>query len=281
MAVQLSPVITTRVQGGGGPFSVQSVDLERLGARASPVIVVDDFRVTGRPFGPHPHAGFATISYVFEDSEGHLRSRDSLGNDVVVGPGGIVWTQAGRGLIHEEIPAESGRELHGLQVFVNLSARNKLIAPRMFSLTPSEVPEWRGEAHDRVRVVVGSYEGLASPLVPAEPFTLLDVDLRQGINYTLDSAHNAIVYVRNGKVLARADGAQQQVRGDEAVGLHGGGPVTLAALTPSRLVILSGAELHDPIVQQGPFIMNDGSQIQAAVARYRAGEMGHLESLSA
>jgi hypothetical protein len=68
---------------------------------------------------------------VFEDSPGDLRSRDSLGNDVVTGPGGIVWTQAGSGLLHEETPADPDRELHGLQVFVNLSSNNKLAAPQM------------------------------------------------------------------------------------------------------------------------------------------------------
>ena len=57
----------------------------------------DEFRVTGRPFPPHPHAGFSAVTYVLEDSEGKLRSRDSLGNDLVTGPGGIVWTQAGSG----------------------------------------------------------------------------------------------------------------------------------------------------------------------------------------
>jgi redox-sensitive bicupin YhaK (pirin superfamily) len=62
---------------------------------------------------------------VFEDSKAALRSRDSLGEDVVVGPGGIVWTEAGRGVMHEELPA-SDDELHGLQIFVNLSAKNKL-----------------------------------------------------------------------------------------------------------------------------------------------------------
>jgi redox-sensitive bicupin YhaK (pirin superfamily) len=84
----------------------------------------DEFRVTGRPFPPHPHAGFSAVTYVLEDSEGKLRSRDSLGNDLVTGPGGIVWTQAGSGLIHEELPADSNRELHAVQVFVNLSSRN-------------------------------------------------------------------------------------------------------------------------------------------------------------
>src|SRR5208337_4600014 len=114
-AVELSPIVAARAQGNSA-FSVQSVDLHALGDWASPVAALDHFRVRGRPFPPHPHAGFSAVTYVLEDSKAALRSRDSLGDDVVVGPGGIVWTEAGRGVMHEELPA-SDDELHGLQIF--------------------------------------------------------------------------------------------------------------------------------------------------------------------
>jgi len=277
MTIQFSPVIAAQDRGNRGSFSVKSIDLDRLGERASPIAVLDDFRVRGQPFAPHPHAGFSAVTYVLEDSEGGLRSRDSLGNDIVVGPGGIVWTQAGSGVIHEELPAEFGRELHGLQIFVNLSSKNKLAAPQMLRLAKREVPEWRSDAGDRVRVVVGSFEGVSSPLVPAEPFTLLDVELRREISFSLQNAHNALVYVLEGDVLARADGREQKVSSEEAMALHGsGGRVAFGAYQPARFLILSGADIREPIIVQGSFIMNARSQIDAAIARYRAGAMGSL-----
>jgi redox-sensitive bicupin YhaK (pirin superfamily) len=98
-------------------------------ATTSPLAVLDDFRVGGLPFSPHPHAGFAAVTYVLEDSPGGVRSRASSGIDLVVGPGGIVWTHAGSGVVHEEIPAVPGRELHGLRLFVNLSSKHKLTPP--------------------------------------------------------------------------------------------------------------------------------------------------------
>src|SRR5579871_6953340 len=104
MAVDMSAAIPEQQQGEHD-FSIRSIDLQSLGTAASPVVVLDNFRVRGRPFPPHPHAGFSAVTYVFEDSRGDLRSRDSLGNDFVTGPGGVVWTQAGRGVIHEELPA--------------------------------------------------------------------------------------------------------------------------------------------------------------------------------
>ena len=90
---------------------------------------------------------------------------------MVTAPGGIVWTQTGSGLIHEEVPADLDRELHGLQIFVNLSSQNKIAPPKTFRLQNNDVPEWRNAAGNRVRVVVGSFEGTLSPLVPGEPFT--------------------------------------------------------------------------------------------------------------
>ena len=280
MSIHFSGVIASVAQGNGS-FSVKAVKIDQLGQGASPVLVLDEFRVTGRPFPPHPHAGFSAVTYVFEDSQGDLRSRDSLGNDVITGPGGIVWTLAGRGVIHEELPADSKRELHGLQIFVNLSSRDKLAVPRMFRLEPRQVPEWRNDAGNRVRVLTGSFEGLSSPLVPAEPFDFFDVTLHDTLSFDLKNAHTAVVYVLDGRVIVRSDSREQKLEGEQALALYGnGGRVKFEADAPSHLVILAGAEIHEPVLASGPFMMNDRSQVEAAVARYQAGEMGHLEPVS-
>jgi redox-sensitive bicupin YhaK (pirin superfamily) len=280
MSTRISPVVAAQGQGHG-TFSVQSIDLRALGVHASPIAVFDDFRVRGRPFGPHPHAGFSAVTYVFEDSPGSLRARDSLGNDAVVGPGGIVWTQAGSGVMHEETPADLDRELHGLQVFVNLSAQNKLTAPRVHRLAPSGAPEWRSDAGDRVRVVVGSFEGAASPLVPVEPFTLLDVALARSIGLDLPDGYTALVYVLAGSALVRVGDRHEEVAAGHALGLVGGGErVALEASPHARLLFLSGREIREPVATHGPFIMNDRAQIDAAYARFRKGDMGYLAPLS-
>ena len=279
MSVHFSRVVTTKPRGNGGAFSVKSVDLHRLGEHASPVMVLDDFRVNGRPFGPHPHAGFSAVTYVFEDSPSGLRSRDSLGNDIVVGPGSIVWTQSGSGVIHEEVPADK-RELHGVQFFVNLSAKNKLAGPKVLSLQNDQVREWQSPAGDRVRVVVGTYEGMSSSLEPADPFTLLDVALRKEIAFDLPNSHNAVVYVWEGEVLVLTDRGNEEVLTGQAIALFGdGGRVTFRSGAPARFLLFSGAELREPVTADGPFIMNNKAQIAAAKARYREGAMGYLEPL--
>jgi redox-sensitive bicupin YhaK (pirin superfamily) len=162
-----------------------------------------------------------------------------------------------------------------------LSSNNKLAAPRTFWLQSSEVPEWRSNTADRVRVVVGSYKGLSSALVPAEPFTLFDVELQHAINFNLPNAHYTLVYILAGDVVVRADDCAQEVSREHALALHsGGGLVTIEAVHSAHVLILSGAELREPVIVEGPFIMNTRTQIEAAVARFGAGEMGYLAPIS-
>ena len=109
MPIHISPVIAAKPRSLAGFSSFLHVDLDVPGVSASPVTVLDDFRMGGLRICPHPHAGFAAVTYVLEDSRGDLRSRASSGIDIVVGPGGIVWTHAGSGVVHEEVPAVPGR----------------------------------------------------------------------------------------------------------------------------------------------------------------------------
>ncbi|GGL99630.1 MULTISPECIES: pirin family protein [Micromonospora] len=284
MSITFSPVVAAGTRHIPGFTALHFIDLEKLEVAASPLAVLDDFRVDGLPFSPHPHAGFAAVTYVFEDSPGEVRSRASSGVDITVGPGGIVWTDAGSGVVHEEVPAVRGRELHGLQLFVNLSARNKSAAPQVRHLQGHEVPQWHSpDGDDRVRVVVGSFKGVSSPLRPTEPFTMLDARIRHEITFDLPQAENAVVYVLDGTVDVHADSQTRQVGTSHALGVRGGGSggrLTVAPRQSAHLLILSGAEIREPVVTAGPFIMNDAAQVRDAADRYHAGSMGQLTPLS-
>lgn len=278
MTLELSPVVIASSRGNGD-FAVSSIEMAGLGNPASPILVLDDFRVRGRPFGPHPHAGFAAVTYVFEDSAASLRSRDSLGHDWVVGPGGIVWSHAGAGMLHEELPADLRHELHGLQLFVNLSSKFNLSQPHVLQLPASEAPVWRSEMGDRIRVVVGSYASRSSPLMPAEPFNLLDVELVHELQLFAPRNHHTVIYARAGSFVIRTEGSSRAVMAEQAIGIQSNtaGYVTLSAVEPSRLLVLSAINISEPIVSKGPFTMNDDRQIEAAFARYRSGAMGSLD----
>jgi len=279
MAIQLSAPIRAKLRGAAN-FSVQSIDLHGRGEHASSIVLLDDFRVRDRPFPPHPHAGFSAVTYVFEDSPTDLRSGDSMGNDIRVGPGGIVWTQAGRGVMHHEVPAQPGRELHGAQFFVNLSARNKLIDPQVLWLDGKDVPQWQSEQGDRVRVVVGSYRGVSSPLVPAEPFSLLDAEVLHELTFDLQPTQYGLLYVQSGDASVVTDAQAVALASGQAVTVRGFGTYSVVAERSARLLLLIGTENHDPVVSNGPFIMNAPEQIGDAMKRYQLGGMGRLAPLS-
>ena len=280
MSVEVSAVIAAMPRQLPGFVSLRYVDLERLGVSGSPLAVLDDFRVRDMPFSPHPHAGFAAVTYVFEDSECGVRSRTSSGVDLTVGPGGIVWTESGSGVVHEEIAAEKGRELHGIQLFVNVSSMHKLAPPRVLHLQPDHVPVFQTDDGDRIRVVVGSFGGLVSPL-PIEPFTLLDGELQRETSIDLPPSHNAVIYVLSGSLVIRAGGRDQEVDGGHAIALRGNGAgLTIKSPPRAHFLFLSGVEIDEPVVAEGPFIMNDVAQIESAIARYRSGAMGELAPLS-
>ncbi|MBT9290477.1 pirin family protein [Prosthecodimorpha staleyi] len=280
MAIRVSEIIQARRHSNGGIFSVNAIDLRRMKGLASPLVLLDNFRVSGQPFGPHPHAGFSAITYVFEDSHVALRSRDSLGNDLEIGPGGIVWLQAGRGAQHQEVPAVRGNELHGAQIYVNLSARNKLADPKTMYLLPGDVPEWRSPFGDRIRVLVGSYGNVISPIEPIEPYRILDAFLVFDVTYQLVRGENSVIYLLDGQMDLKVDDQVHRLSSETAIALSGAGEVRLrTADGVAHVLLLSGPALDEPIFAEGPFVMNDAAGIRSAYHRFQSGEMGRLDAV--
>lgn len=266
----------------GAGLSVRSVDLGPIRGAGLPVFMFDEFSVRGHPFGPHPHAGFSAITYVLPDSPGGLRSRDSLGNDIVVGPGGIVWTQAGRGALHEELPSHPGCELHGLQVFVHLPGELKLSEPRVLHLDGQDVPVWVGPNGTSVRVLVGRHGEQVSPLQPSQPFRWLDVTLHGELEIELTPGHCMLAHALAGSARVLREDRQHELARGRGLAVAGSvRPLSLRAEEPCRLVLLSGPAIHESTVGNGAFVMADATQLRDALRRYHAGEMGRLDRADA
>lgn len=168
--------------------------LRGVAALIDPFIGVDHAWMSAPTFPPHPHAGFSAVSYVFLDSETGINNRDSIGTHNLIRPGGLHWTTAGSGIVHEEVPAETGKTVHSLQIFVNLACERRGIAPFALSLEPEDVPvvQLRGA---KVRVPVGSFGHARSPLNPPTEVTMLDISLEEGGELTVPVApgHRAFV----------------------------------------------------------------------------------------
>lgn len=278
MVTQVSEIVQARRSSSGGIFSVNAIGLERMNGLAAPLVLLDNFRVSGQPFGPHPHAGFSAITYIFEDSPGALRSRDSLGNDLEIGPGGIVWLQAGRGAQHQEVPAVRGSELHGAQIYVNLSMSNKLADPKTMYMLSGQVPEWRNEAGARIRVLVGDYGNVRSPIAPVEPYSILDAFLAGQVPYPLAHGENSVIYVLDGQLDVVIEGKMHRLSSETAIALSGTGEVRLSpAGGVAHALLMSGPALNEPVLAEGSFIMNDAAGIRSARLRFQSGQMGRLE----
>ncbi|GAB7531386.1 hypothetical protein PS3A_37980 [Pseudomonas sp. 3A(2025)] len=150
----------------------------------SPFLGVDHYWMNAPTFAAHPHAGISAVSYLLPDSETGMANRDSIGTDNLIQPGGLHWTTAGQGVVHEEVPAESGKTVHGLQIFVELAPARKNIAPFALSIEPQDVPVVQLPG-GRIRIPLGRYGDTCSPLLPPTEVTLLDISLEQGFELSV------------------------------------------------------------------------------------------------
>jgi redox-sensitive bicupin YhaK (pirin superfamily) len=152
-------------------------DQDRTGAM-DPVLGVDHAFMAGPTFPPHPHKGFSAVSYVFADAGTGLNNRDSIGTVNLIRPGGLHWTAAGSGIVHEEVPADAGKVSHLLQIFVALPRVREMASPFAVSLEPEDVPVIDTEGV-HIRVPLGQYGDISSPLGTPTQLNLFDIRLNR------------------------------------------------------------------------------------------------------
>ncbi|MBD9631554.1 pirin family protein [Pseudomonas sp. PDM19] len=245
-----------------------------------PFLAVDHAWISGPTFPPHPHAGFSAVSYLFDDSETAIDNEDSLGNRNLIQPGGLHWTAAGSGVVHEEVPAEVGRTVHMLQIFINLPQAKQGNAPFALSLAPEDVPVVRVPGAV-VRVPLGSFADANSPLTPPTNVRMLDISLEAGteLSIPLSDRESAFVMPISGEI--RVDGlvfdleqATVPVIAPDRAQRH----IALqAGPDGARVVVFSGVPLHQSVYWKGPFALASMDALAHAVASYQKGLFGKLQ----
>ncbi|HFJ2964186.1 TPA: pirin family protein [Klebsiella pneumoniae] len=160
----------------------------------NPFLGVDHAWMSGPTFPPHSHSGFSAVSYLFLDSETGIINRDSVGNHNLIRPGGLHWATAGSGIVHEEVPAENGKTVHSLQIFVNLPAELRHMEPYTLKLEPQDVPVVQLPGV-RIRVPAGSFKETRSPLKLPTDVTILDISLDDSVelNLSVRPGHRAFI----------------------------------------------------------------------------------------
>lgn len=253
-----------------------------------PFLLLDDFRsdspedfVQGFPW--HPHRGIETITYVLK---GDVEHGDSLGNAGVISSGDVQWMTAGSGIVHQEMPKGDAQGcMHGFQLWANLPARDKMMAPRYRSVQAAEIPVAELPDGVRVKVIagtvhdarghVGTVTGPVRDVVIAPEY--LDVTVPAGVNYEHSTVrgHTVFVYVIGGSGVVlggEADAPSVPVKDRMLVLFGDGDSISLDAGSEDlRFLLISGAPLKEPVAWRGPIVMNTDEEIRRAFEEYRNG----------
>lgn len=229
----------------------------------------------GLPFGPHPHRGFETVTFILD---GLLAHRDSAGHESIIGPGGVQWMTAGSGLVHAEVSPQEfmdrGGPLEILQLWVNLPPALKMTAPRYTGLQRDAIPVVESDGGKvRVNLISGTYQGVTGPIASLTGVFMSTVEMQDGGRLVLDNLleRNPFVYVVKGGISVAPDTvhamhlAEFEPDGD-----------TLEIVAQGTTVLLLGhAEpIREPVVAHGPFVMNTRQEINQAIVDYQAGKFG-------
>ncbi len=251
---------------------------QKLQRRLDPFLMLDAFGsddaedyIAGFP--DHPHRGFETITYMLD---GRMRHRDSAGHEGVLAAGGVQWMTAGRGVIHSEIPEQTAGRMEGFQLWLNLPAADKMCVPWYRDFAAAELPAYRTAAGAAVTVIAGTSRDVQGAVSRPQTQPLyLDIALPAGVAFEerLAAELNAFIVVYRGAVMVADEMVTALQLGvlDTDPAADG---VRLLAREDSRLLLVAGKPLQEPIVQHGPFVMNDEQEIYQAISDYRQGRLG-------
>lgn len=251
-------------------------------ARFDPFLMMDEFGsydandyIGGFP--PHPHRGFETITYMLE---GHMEHQDHMGNVDDLRDGDVQWMTAGAGIIHSEMPKQTEGRMRGFQVWLNLPSHSKMQPPAYRDIASASIPV-AGLPGVTAKLIAGKasvngqpVEGLVSR--PDTDPVYMDLVFDEGLQpqtLELPEGYITLVYVYEGS--AGVGEAQTVVKRSQLARLaRTGNAVVISPREPgTRVVVLAGKALQEPIVQYGPFVMNTRQEIEQALDDYRRGEL--------
>ncbi len=259
-----------------------------------PFLLLDDFHSDYPPdylkgFPWHPHRGIETITYVIH---GRVEHGDSMGNSGTIGTGDVQWMTAGSGIIHQEMPrGDAEGLLWGFQLWANLPASRKMMAPRYRGITAAEIPEATLAGGVRARVICGEAGGVTGPVrdIVIDP-AYLDVTVPPETTFThpIRPGHKALAYVIHGEGyfdperdpfaheavgVNYFDMKKQCLCGPESLVLYGDGSeaVITTEQRPVRFLLVSGKPIAEPVAWYGPIVMNTREELRVAFEEYEKG----------
>lgn len=274
----ITSIVPTHTVMEGGGFNVRRP--VAMGRLMSPFLLLDEMgpvmygpgEAVGAP--AHPHRGFETVTYLLA---GGMQHADSAGNSGDLNPGDVQWMTAGKGVIHSELPQdhmlEHGGKMHGFQLWVNLPAKDKMMAPRYQDIPAKDIPEAvNSDGTVWAKVIAGEALGSSAVIETVIPITCIHMKMKPGSTYlhACKADHNVMLYAFGGSlnIAGRTlhDGGLGLLSPGEAVELN-------AEDDGAEFLILGGPNLDEPIARYGPFVMNTRQEIYQAIEDYNNGTL--------
>lgn len=228
----------------------------------------------GLPFGPHPHRGMETVTFIIS---GDIMHRDSQGFRSVIKAGGVQWMTAGSGLIHAETSSEEflrkGGELEILQLWLNLPARLKMTKPNYIGLQKEDIPTADVNEKVRLNLIAGSHEGHQGAIRPLTDVFLSTVELQPGAQWhtSVAAERNIFLYTVHGEITVNGTTLRHR---ELAEFDQQGSDLYITTDTNALLIFGHALPFNEPVVAQGPFVMNSVAEIRQAYADYQNGKFG-------
>jgi len=230
--------------------------------------------------GPHPHRGFEPITLLFKGEQLH---RDSLGNEMLVKAGDVQWTTAGRGIIHAEGPTKEfvkrGGELEGIQLWLNLPAKDKMIPAAYQHIKSEDMPVVDNDDSSVILKVVAGEQADKRGLIKTQTsVNVFTVNAQEGgeIKVNIPVNHKSLIYLLDGEVLVNDEATLKKGATQMITFNQDGDTVHFKASKESTLLILSGEPIEEKVTSWGPYVMNTQTEIMEALRDYQQGKMGFL-----
>ncbi len=245
--VMLSDLKRSRIvelaQTGNASFSAFRANRTEYAGLLSPIMGFDDFRLSSDVFGPHQHRHMSALSYLFDDSAPY-HNQDSIGTDLTITTGSLLWTWAGSGVTHHEYPETANTNIHGLQLFLEIPAETRNLPPRSILIPAGQMPQKEADGV-KVKVVLGSAAGMVNETPTPENITFLDLNIAAGKTFAhlLPAGWNGTIYLLSGSLHVEASSESFSMDGHEtvAIGLSAeDAQVVLRAYTDCHLLFISG-----------------------------------------
>ena len=230
--------------------------------------------------GPHPHRGFEPITLLFKGEQFH---RDSLGNEMVVKAGEVQWTTAGHGIIHAEAPTKEfvkkGGELEGIQLWLNLPAKDKMMMPNYQHLEDKQIPKLFSEDKKvQLNIIAGKHKQESGLIKTQTDVNVFSAKATEGgkMEIEISEKHQSLIYLLEGEILVNNSETLEKGKNQMITFNQDGSTVVFEAIKESVILILSGELIKEKISQHGPFVMNTQTEILEAMRDFQDGKMGHL-----